>query len=69
VSYLKRLRDIFFVSVAVGFGISHPDHVKSLTGHADIAVVGSAIIDIIRKTDGSTNKKLTKVRQFIETLR
>jgi tryptophan synthase alpha subunit len=53
----------------VGFGISHPDHVKSLTGHADIAVVGSAIIDIIRKTDGSTEKKLTEVRQFIETLR
>jgi tryptophan synthase alpha subunit len=69
VSYLKRLRTIFSVPIAVGFGISHPDHVKSLTGHADIAVVGSAIIDIIRKTDRSTEKKLTEVRQFIETLR
>jgi tryptophan synthase alpha chain len=30
--------------VAAGFGISRPEHMKSLRGHADAAVVGSAIV-------------------------
>lgn len=68
-SYLKKVRDLFSVPLAVGFGISQPEHVGSLIGHADIAVVGSAIIDIIRKSDGLTEKKLSQVRKFIQLLR
>jgi len=30
--------------VAAGFGISRPEHMKSLRGIADAAVVGSAIV-------------------------
>lgn len=30
--------------VAAGFGISRPEHMKALRGHADAAVVGSAIV-------------------------
>jgi tryptophan synthase alpha chain len=30
--------------VAAGFGISRPEHMKSLRGNADVAVVGSAIV-------------------------
>ncbi|HWO92474.1 MAG TPA: tryptophan synthase subunit alpha, partial [Methylomirabilota bacterium] len=30
--------------VAAGFGISRPEHMKSLRGNADAAVVGSAIV-------------------------
>jgi tryptophan synthase alpha chain len=35
--------------VAAGFGISRPDHMKALRGHADAAVVGSAIVSEIDK--------------------
>jgi tryptophan synthase alpha chain len=30
--------------VAAGFGISRPEHMKSLLGVADAAVVGSAVV-------------------------
>ena len=35
--------------IAAGFGISRPEHMKSLRGIADAAVVGSAIVDSIDK--------------------
>ena len=35
--------------VAAGFGISRQDHMRALRGHADAAVVGSAIVDEIER--------------------
>jgi tryptophan synthase alpha chain len=35
--------------VAAGFGISRPEHMKALRGHADAAAVGSAIVAEIDK--------------------
>jgi tryptophan synthase alpha chain len=35
--------------VAAGFGISRPEHMRSLRGNADAAVVGSAIVAEIDK--------------------
>lgn len=49
VSNLKRVRKTFKVPIAVGFGISKKEHIKAITPYADIAIVGSAIIDIINK--------------------
>ncbi len=42
---LGRVRRATELPVAAGFGISRPDHIRALRGHADAAVVGSALLD------------------------
>lgn len=48
--YLARVRAVTDLPLAVGFGISRPEHVASLRGKADGAIVGSRIIDIMERT-------------------
>ena len=64
--YLKKVKKQFSLPVALGFGISTPSQVASLRGHADIAVVGSATIDLISKTPKSERRK--KLGNFIKRL-
>lgn len=47
--FLKKARQHFTVPIAVGFGISKKEHIQALKGHADIAIIGSAIIDVINR--------------------
>ncbi len=52
---LDQVRERTRLPVAAGFGISRPEHMKALRGHADAAVVGSAIVhEIDRGRDPST---------------
>jgi tryptophan synthase alpha chain len=46
---LARVRSVTGLPVAAGFGISRPDHVRALLGHADAAVVASALLDRIHR--------------------
>ncbi|KKU25892.1 MAG: Tryptophan synthase alpha chain [Candidatus Magasanikbacteria bacterium GW2011_GWA2_46_17] len=48
ISYLKKVRKVFKIPLAVGFGVSNREHIEKLAPHADIAVVGSAIIDVVK---------------------
>lgn len=41
---LERARRNTTLPIAAGFGISRPEHLAQLRGHADAAVVGSAIV-------------------------
>jgi tryptophan synthase alpha subunit len=66
IAYLEKVKNIFAIPVAVGFGISKKEHIQSLISHADIAVVGSAIIDVI---NNSEKKDITKnVANFLSDL-
>ena len=47
--FLERIRAVTDKPVVVGFGISTPEHVRSLHGRADGVVVASRIIDAIRR--------------------
>jgi tryptophan synthase alpha chain len=44
---LRRIREHATLPVALGFGISTPEHVAEACRHADAAVVGSAIVNVI----------------------
>ncbi len=43
--YLARVRQFTDLPLAVGFGISRPEHVREVARHADGAIVASALID------------------------
>jgi len=43
--YLDRVRSHSDLPLAVGFGISRPDHVRQVAEHADGAIVGAALIN------------------------
>ncbi|HEY6959395.1 MAG TPA: tryptophan synthase subunit alpha [Candidatus Limnocylindria bacterium] len=60
---VARVRRHTTLPVAVGFGISSPEHVRALRGIADAAVVGSAAIDAVTRggADG--------LRAFVASLR
>jgi tryptophan synthase alpha chain len=47
---LERVRAASALPIAVGFGISSPEHVAEACKAADAAVVGSALVDTIART-------------------
>ena len=46
---LARVRSATELPVAAGFGISRPDHIRALRGHADAAVVASALLERVHR--------------------
>jgi tryptophan synthase alpha chain len=48
---LGRVRAATDLPVAAGFGISRPEHIRDLRGHADAAVVASALLDRVHRGD------------------
>lgn len=66
ISFLKNVRIYFNIPIAVGFGISNKERIKQIEPFADIAVIGSAIIDVINT---STPKNLEKnVKVFLSKM-
>jgi len=52
--------------IVVGFGISKPEHLAALTGHADGVIVASALLDAIAR---APEDPATQLRQFLGGLR
>ena len=44
---VERIRAVTQLPIAVGFGLSHPEHVRKVGEWADAAVVGSALVEVI----------------------
>lgn len=63
ISYLQNIRKYFSIPIAVGFGISKQEHIRMLEPYADVAVVGSAVIDIISKSNKHDMED--NIRQFL----
>lgn len=66
VSFLNRVRSYITLPLAVGFGISKREHIEMLAPHVEVAVIGSAVIDLIR--DSSHETLETRLSSFITSL-
>jgi tryptophan synthase alpha chain len=64
----RRVRRFTKLPLAVGFGISQPEHVSVLGGIADAAVVGSAIVAEIEKS-ASGPEAAANVARLIRSLK
>lgn len=63
---VARLRAFTDLPIAVGFGISTPEHVRAVAQFADAAIIGSALVALIEKTPPADAPKA--VGEFIRTL-
>ena len=66
-AYLARVRAATDLPLAVGFGVSRPEHVAALRGHADAAIVASAIIDLMERSPAEEHP--ARLREFARSLR
>jgi tryptophan synthase alpha chain len=65
---VKRVRAVTDLPVALGFGISRPDHVAAACRVADAAVVGSALVQVIAE-HGQADDLLPRVGDYIRWLK
>jgi len=62
---IKRVKRFTKLPLIVGFGISKPEHVKQvIEAGADGAIVGSAIVDLIKKNLKNEKKLLKELKNF-----
>ncbi len=66
VEHLARLHGIFSQPLAVGFGVSSGEQVRALKGHADIVVVGSALVKELNM--GGMAKVMEKIHELVVAL-
>ncbi|HKP65290.1 MAG TPA: tryptophan synthase subunit alpha [Casimicrobiaceae bacterium] len=65
---VRRIRTVSDLPVALGFGISKPDHVREVGQWADAAVVGSALVDVIAR-EGASRDLNTRVEEYVRWLK
>jgi tryptophan synthase alpha chain len=65
---VKSMRAITDLPLAIGFGISKPEHVAEASAMADAVVVGSALVHIIGRYAGSANLP-RELESFVRQLR
>ncbi len=65
---VQRIRRVSDLPVALGFGISKPEHVREVGQWADAAVVGSALVDVIAR-GGASHDLHTRVEEYVRWLK
>ena len=65
---VERIRSVSDLPVAVGFGLSRPEHVQAVGMVADAAVVGSALVSVIAAA-GDSPELVPRVEEYVRWLR
>jgi tryptophan synthase alpha chain len=65
---VQRIRRASRLPVALGFGISTPEHVRDVGQWADAAVVGSALVNVIAEA-GAASDLNTRVEEYVRWLK
>lgn len=65
---VERIRAASRLPVAVGFGISRPEHVREVGQWADAAVVGSALVSVIAE-HGAAPALAARVEEYVRWLK
>ncbi len=65
-SYIARVRESIKTPVALGFGISSRDRLDLVAPYCDVAVVGSAVIDVIKRS--APGEAAANVEKFVYSL-
>jgi len=63
-----RIRAVSSLPVALGFGISKPEHVREVGRWADAAVVGSALVNVIAEA-GASDDLNARVEEYVRWLK
>jgi tryptophan synthase alpha chain len=65
---VRRIRMLTDLPIALGFGISRPEHVAEVAAYADAAVVGSALVALIAET-GDSPRLIDRVEDYVRSLK
>jgi tryptophan synthase alpha chain len=65
---VRRIRAHTPMPIALGFGISRPEHVAEVCAYADAAVVGSALVSVVGEA-GATAELIPRVENYVRWLR
>ena len=65
---VRRIRMVSHLPIALGFGISKPEHVREVGRWADAAVVGSALVSVIAEAGASADLN-TRVEEYVRWLK
>ena len=64
---VEAVRKVTAMPVALGFGISRPEHVREACAYADAAVVGSALVQVI--ADAPKGQAAAEAERFVRWLK
>ena len=65
---VARIRAFTSMPIALGFGISRPEHVAQVGAYADAAVVGSALVSLIA-SESESPSLLARVEEYVRSLK
>lgn len=65
---VRRIRTVSALPIALGFGISKPEHVREVGQWADAAVVGSALVSVIAEAGASSDVN-ARVEEYVRWLK
>lgn len=65
---VRRIRARTSLPIALGFGISRPEHVAEVTAFADAAVVGSALVSVVAE-HGRSPQLVERVGDYVRWLK